>query len=153
MVEFVDGTVLAQVSVTDMRVPIQYALSYPERWDGALPGMDFSKAMQLQLGPPDRERFPCLGLAYRALEAGGTAAAALNAANEVGVAAFLDGEAPFAAIPETIQEVLEAEPHPPARSLEDVTEADRRARERARQVLARRGGAGTRPGAPAPLSL
>ena len=152
MVEFVDGTVLAQVSVTDMRVPIQYALSYPERWDAALPGMDFSKTMQLELGPPDMERFPCLGLAYEALETGGTAAAALNAANEVAVAAFLDDEAPFAAIPRTIQEVLEAEPHPAARSLEDVTEADRRARERAREVLARPIDARTPPDAPARLS-
>jgi 1-deoxy-D-xylulose-5-phosphate reductoisomerase len=153
MVEFVDGTVLAQVSVTDMRVPIQYALSYPERWAAAIGGMDFSKAMQLELGPPDMARFPCLGHAYRALEVGGTAAAALNAANEVAVAAFLEDEAPFAAIPQTIQEVLEADAHPAARTLEDVTEADHRARERAREVLARRGSARTRSGAPAPLSL
>ncbi len=143
MVEFVDGTVLAQVSVTDMRVPIQYALSYPDRWEGAIPGMDFSQAMQLELLPPDRERFPCLGLAYRALEAGGTAPASLNAANEVAVAAFLDGKAPFGAIPETIQGVLEAEPPSATRSLEDVLDADRRARERARQVLARHSAART----------
>ena len=153
MVEFVDATVLAQVSVTDMRVPIQYALSYPERWDAAIGGMDFSKVMQLELGPPDVEKFPCLGHAYRALEVGGTAAAALNAANEVVVAAFLEDQAPFAAIPQTIQEVLEADAHPAARTLEDVTEADRRARERAREVLARRGSARSRPGAPAPLSI
>jgi 1-deoxy-D-xylulose-5-phosphate reductoisomerase len=137
MVELVDGTVLAQVSVTDMRVPIQYALSYPERWEAAIPGMDFSKAMQLELGPPDTERFPCLGLAYRALEAGGTAPAALNAANEVAVAAFLDDRAAFSAIPRTIQEVLETEETTSPRALEDVIDADRRARERARQVLAR----------------
>ncbi len=143
MVEFVDGTVLAQVSVTDMRVPIQYALSYPDRWEGAIPGMDFSQAMRLELLPPDRERFPCLGLAYRALEAGGTAPASLNAANEVAVAAFLDGKAPFGAIPETIQGVLEAEPPSATRSLEDVLDADRRARERARQVLARHSAART----------
>ena len=137
MVEFVDGTVLAQVSVTDMRVPIQYALSYPERWPGAIPGMDFSQAMRLELGPPDRERFPCLGLAYGALEAGGTAPATLNAANEVAVAAFLEGKAPFGAISDTIQEVLEAEPSSATRSLVDVLDADRRARERARLVLGR----------------
>ena len=137
MVEFVDGTVLAQVSVTDMRVPIQYALSHPERWGAAIPGMDFSQAMRLELEPPDHERFPCLGLAYRALEAGGTAPATLNAANEVAVAAFLDGKIPFTAIADTIQGVLEAEPAPLGRSLEDVIDADRRARERAREVLAR----------------
>jgi 1-deoxy-D-xylulose-5-phosphate reductoisomerase len=136
MVEFVDGTVVAQISVTDMRVPIQYALSYPERWEAAIPGMDFSRAMQLELEPPDHARFPCLGLAYRALEAGGTAPAALNAANEVAVATFLDGTVPFTAIADTIQGVLEAEPASTARSLEDVIEADRRARERAREVLA-----------------
>jgi len=137
MVEFVDGTVLAQVSVTDMRVPIQYALSHPERWGAAIPGMDFSQAMRLELEPPDHERFPCLGLAYRALETGGTAPATLNAANEVAVAAFLDGKIPFTAIADTIQGVLEAEPAPLGRSLEDVIDADRRARERAREVLAR----------------
>jgi 1-deoxy-D-xylulose-5-phosphate reductoisomerase len=137
MVEFVDGTVLAQVSVTDMRVPIQYALSYPDRWPGAIPAMDFSQPMHLELGPPDRQRFPCLGLAYRALEAGGTAPATLNAANEVAVAAFLEEKAPFGAISETIQEVLEAEPSSATRSLEDVLDADRRARERAQVVLAR----------------
>jgi 1-deoxy-D-xylulose-5-phosphate reductoisomerase len=100
--------------------------------------MDFTKPLQLDFAPPDRERFPCLGLAYRALETGGTAPAALNAANEEAVAAFLDGTAPFLAIPETIQEVLETEPRTPAATLEDVLEADRRARERARQALARR---------------
>jgi 1-deoxy-D-xylulose-5-phosphate reductoisomerase len=150
MVEFVDGTVLAQVSATDMRVPIQYALSYPERWEGAIAGMDFSKAMQLELMPPDRAKFPCLDLAYRALALGGTAAVALNAANEEAVAAFLDDAAPFGAIPRTIEEVLEAGPHPAARSLEDVREADHRARERARQVLARPPGA--RSSAPARLA-
>ena len=138
MVELVDGTVLAQLGVTDMRMPIQYALSYPEKWEAAIPGMDFTKAMQLDFAPPDRAKFPCLSLAYRALEAGGTAPAALNAANEEAVAAFLDGRVPFLAIPESIQEVLDTEPRTAASTLEDVLEADRRARERARQVLARR---------------
>src|SRR5436309_14336240 len=78
MVEFVDGTVLAQLGVTDMRLPIQYALSYPERWSAAIPGLDFSRGLRLVLDLPDHERFPCLGLAYRALEQGRCAAAALN---------------------------------------------------------------------------
>ena len=138
MVELVDGTVLAQLGVTDMRMPIQYALSYPEKWPAAIPGMDFTRPMELEFAPPDRESFPCLSLAYRALEKGGTAPAALNAANEEAVAAFLDGSAPFLAIPESIQEVLETEPRRPASTLEDVLEADRRARERARQALTRR---------------
>jgi 1-deoxy-D-xylulose-5-phosphate reductoisomerase len=138
MVELVDGTVLAQLGVTDMRMPIQYALTYPEKWGAAIPGMDFSKAMRLDFAPPDRSKFPCLSLAYRALEKGGTAPAALNAANEEAVAAFLDARASFPAIPETIQEVLEAEPGASAGTLEDVLEADRRARERALWLLARR---------------
>jgi 1-deoxy-D-xylulose-5-phosphate reductoisomerase len=138
MVELVDGTLLAQLGVTDMRVPIQYALSYPEKWPSPIPGMDFTKPMALEFAPPDPEKFACLGLAYRALEAGGTAPAALNAANEEAVAAFLDGRAPFLAIPETIEEVLESEPRAPAATLEDVLEADRRARQRARQSLTRR---------------
>ncbi len=138
MVELVDGSVLAQLGVTDMRMPIQYALSYPEKWPAAIPGMDFTKAIELEFAPPDRDRFPCLSLAYRALAQGGTAPAALNAANEEAVAAFLDGRAPFLAIPESIQEVLETELMTPASTLEDVLEADRRARERARQALARR---------------
>ncbi len=138
MVELVDGTVLAQLGVTDMRMPIQYALSYPEKWEAAIPGLDLSKAMKLDFAPPDRSKFPCLSLAYRALEQGGTAPAALNAANEEAVAAFLEGRAPFPAIPESIQEVLETEPKAAVSTLEDVLEADRRARERARQALARR---------------
>jgi len=138
MVELVDGTVLAQLGVTDMRMPIQYALSYPEKWEAAIPGMDFTRAMRLDFAPPDRAKFPCLSLACRALEQGGTAPAALNAANEEAVAAFLDGTVPFPAIPELIEEVLEAEPRTAASSLDAVLESDRRARERARQALARR---------------
>jgi len=138
MVELVDGTVLAQLGVTDMRMPIQYALSYPEKWPAPIPGMDFTQPIELDFAPPDRERFPCLSLAYRALEAGGTLPAALNAANEEAVAAFLDGRVAFPAIPESIQEVLDTEPRTPASALEDVLEADRRARERAQKALARR---------------
>jgi 1-deoxy-D-xylulose-5-phosphate reductoisomerase len=138
MVEFVDGTVLAQLGVTDMRMPIQYALSWPEVLEAPIAGMSFAKPMQLEFAPPDRDRFPCLSLAYRALEQGGSAPAALNAANEEAVAAFLEGRAPFVAIPESIQEVLETEPRTRLAALEDVLEADRRARERARQALARR---------------
>ena len=141
MVEFVDGTVLAQLSVTDMRVPIQYALSWPERWPGAVPGLDFTCGMRLELEPPDTERFPCLPLAYRALAVGASAPAALNAANEEAVAAFLEGRVPFPAIPETIREVLESGGGAPVSTIEDVVEADGKARELARRVLARRGAA------------
>ena len=136
LVELVDGTVLAQLGVTDMRMPIQYALTYPERWPAAIPGMDWSRGLHFDFEPPDREKFPCLSLAYRALEAGGTAPAALNAANEEAVAAFLDGRVGFAGISETIEQVLSATAPCPAATLEDVLAADRRARERARQALA-----------------
>jgi 1-deoxy-D-xylulose-5-phosphate reductoisomerase len=137
MVELVDGTVLAQLGVTDMRMPIQYALSFPEKWEAAIAGLDFTQPMQLGFEPPDRDRFPCLALAYRALAAGGTAPAALNAANEEAVSAFLEGTTAFSSIPETIEEVLATEPASAARELEAVLDADRRARERARRALLR----------------
>jgi len=135
MVEFVDGTVLAQLGVTDMRLPIQYALSYPERWPAAIPGVDFNRGMRLDFEGPDHERFPCLGLAYRAIRAGGSWPAVLNAANEEAVAAFLDERVPFNAIPEAIARVMEAHPPTPLRDLEDVLEADRSARARATEAL------------------
>jgi len=135
MVEFVDGTVLAQLGVTDMRLPIQYALSHPERWEAAIPGLDFTKAMHFDFEPPDREKFPCLGLAYEAIATGGTRPAVLNAANEEAVAAFLDGRIPFPAIAESIHEVLRSEPRRGIGHLDDVLEADRGARARARQFL------------------
>ena len=138
LVEFVDGTVLAQLGVTDMRLPIQYALSHPERWAAPIPGVDFTKAMRLDFDVPDRDKFPCLGLAYEALAAGGTAPAALNAANEEAVAAFLDGRIPFPAIAECIREVLRAEAPRPVARLEDVLLADGAARGHARQALSRR---------------
>ena len=138
MVEFVDGTVLAQLGVTDMRLPIQYALSHPERWEAAIPGLDFTRAMKLEFEVPDRDKFPCLGLAYRALAAGGSTPAVLNAANEEAVAAFLEGRMGFPAIAESILEVMEAHPTSPVRALEDVLAADAWARKTAREALLRR---------------
>jgi 1-deoxy-D-xylulose-5-phosphate reductoisomerase len=137
MVEFVDGTVLAQLGVTDMRLPIQYALSYPERWEAAIPGMDFEKALSLEFEPPDHGRFPCLGLAYRALEGGGSLPAVLNAVNEEAVGAFLGGHARFTAIAESIEEVMGQHKVRPLRALEDVLHADAWARGLAREVLGR----------------
>jgi 1-deoxy-D-xylulose-5-phosphate reductoisomerase len=145
MVEFVDGTVLAQLGVTDMRLPIQYALSYPEAWPAAIPGMDFGRPLRLDFEAPDHARFPCLGLAYRALEAGGSLPAVLNAANEEAVGAFLEERLPFTGIPETIQEVMEEHSPAPLRRLEDVLEADAWARERSREALRRRAGARVAP--------
>jgi 1-deoxy-D-xylulose-5-phosphate reductoisomerase len=138
MVEFVDGTVLAQLGVTDMRLPIQYALSHPERWAAAIPGMDFTRPLRLDFDVPDHERFPCLGLARTALQAGGSAPAVLNAANEEAVTAFLDGLIPFPAIPESIMEVLDAHPVATVSRLEDVLAADAWARTRSREALRRR---------------
>jgi 1-deoxy-D-xylulose-5-phosphate reductoisomerase len=135
MVEFVDGTVLAQLGVTDMRLPIQYALSYPERWEAAIPGMDFTRGLCLEFEVPDHDRFPCLGLGYRALAAGGTLPSVLNAANEEAVAAFLDERIPFTAIPQSILAVMDAHRPQPVRRLGDVLAADAWAREQARDVL------------------
>jgi 1-deoxy-D-xylulose-5-phosphate reductoisomerase len=137
MVEFVDGSVLAQLAITDMRLPIQYALSYPERWEGAVSGLDFAQALRLEFEPPDHDRFPCLGLAYRALAGGGTLPAVLNAANEEAVGAFLEGRIPFTAIPETIAEVMSAHPSAAVGALDDVLGADTWARVRARSTLGR----------------
>ena len=106
MVEFKDGTVLAQLGRTDMRIPIQYALAYPEVWDTPLQPMDLGTAFSLGFEPPDHTRFKSLQLAQAALERGGTTPAAMNAANEVAVQAFLDGEIPFTGITEIVSEVV-----------------------------------------------
>jgi 1-deoxy-D-xylulose-5-phosphate reductoisomerase len=139
MVEFVDGTVLAQLGVTDMRMPIQYALSHPERWPAAIPGLDLTRGLRLDFDTPDHGRFPCLGLAYRAIRAGGSVPAVLNAANEEAVAAFLDDRISFNSIPETIAQVMDAHPPSAVRDLSDVLEADAWARARAAEALRARG--------------
>lgn len=108
MVEFVDHSVMAQISEPDMRLPIQYALTFPERMASCLPPFDPVRSGRLTFEEPDLERFPCLRLAREAGEAGGTAPAVLNAANEVAVEAFLAGDIPFPGIPEVIEECLEA---------------------------------------------
>jgi 1-deoxy-D-xylulose-5-phosphate reductoisomerase len=108
MVELMDGSVIAQLGVTDMRLPIQYACSYPERWEAALPSLDLTRAGQLEFHAPDTRRFPCLSLAYRALREGGTLPVVLNAANEVAVEAFLDGRLAFPAIPRLIEMTMNA---------------------------------------------
>jgi 1-deoxy-D-xylulose-5-phosphate reductoisomerase len=134
MVEFVDGSLLAQVSVTDMRLPILYALTYPDRIESELkfPVADLKR---LDFAPPDLDKFPCLRLAYEAAEIGGTKTIALNAADEVAVAAFLDGKIRFVDIPRTIKETLSetAEGHP--ESIKEVLAADREARARAARVV------------------
>ncbi|NWG14187.1 MAG: 1-deoxy-D-xylulose-5-phosphate reductoisomerase, partial [Acidobacteria bacterium] len=131
MVEFVDGSVLAQLGPTDMRISIQYALTYPERWISPLPSLDIRQMARLEFHEPDLEKFRSLGLCYRALRTGGTAPAALNAANEVAVEAFLARQIPLPEIPAIIEAVLEAHRVVDASSLEAVLKADAWAREAA----------------------
>src|SRR5260370_23037681 len=124
MVEMVDGSILAQLGVTDMRLMIQYALTYPDRLPADLPALGLDKLSRLEFFEPDLERFPCLGLAYDAMREGGTMPAAMSAANEVAVAAFLDRQIGFMYIPRTIAETMEAHETRPPSSLEAVMEAD-----------------------------
>jgi 1-deoxy-D-xylulose-5-phosphate reductoisomerase len=142
MVEFVDGSVLAQLGLTDMRIPIQYALTYPERWDSPLPALDFHKLSLLEFHPPDLDKFRCLSLAYRALRSGGTTPAVLNAANEVVVDAFLNNGMAFHDIPVIIESVLSAHSPADADSLESVIKADEWARAEARELTKLRATAG-----------
>ncbi len=131
LVEFQDGSLLAQLGVTDMRLPIQYAFSYPDRWDTGLPPLDLASCGTLEFAEPDTARFPCLALAYRALAGGSALPVALNAANEIAVEAFLAGRLPFGAIAEVIAAAVDdAEgTQPDVESLEEIRSVDRRARE------------------------
>jgi 1-deoxy-D-xylulose-5-phosphate reductoisomerase len=134
LVEFVDGSILAQISVTDMRLPILYAMSYPERVPSELT-FDMAALGQLSFEPPDFTRFPCLGLAYQAAEAGGAACIALNAADEVAVSAFLEGTIPFTGIPRTIEAVLEVTPPRHPETIQEVLQLDEEARRVAHNVV------------------
>lgn len=136
MVEFVDGSILAQVSVTDMRLPILYALTYPERVQSEL-RFPVESLRQLDFYPPDLEKFPCLRLAYEAAEAGGGKTIALNAADEVGVAAFLDGQVRFADIAKIVEEVMSATKADKLESIERVLEVDAQARLAAKDAVRR----------------
>lgn len=137
MVEYLDGSVIAQMAVPDMRGPIAYALSYPERLDLHLPSLNLFEAGPLSFLPVDGDRFPALALAYRALEEGGTMPAVLNAANEVAVAAFLQGRLGFLQIPRLIRETMESHRPGSQNSLEDVLHAHAWAQEEARQIMNR----------------
>jgi 1-deoxy-D-xylulose-5-phosphate reductoisomerase len=138
LVEYVDGSVIAQLGIPDMRVPIAYALSYPERLPLDLPPLDLLAVQTLTFLEPDRARFPCLGLAFAALRAGGTMPAVLNAANEVAVEAFLAGWIPFLAIGEVVEETLGRHRSSTAEEVEVILSADRWAREEARRIAKRR---------------
>jgi len=138
MVELCDGSVIAQLGVTDMRLPIQYAFSYPERWGTTLPSLDLARYGRLDFAEPDEPRFPCLALAYRALDEGGASPTVLNAANETAVEAFLNGQLPFTAIASVIETVLDSHSETggnAARDLADVKAVDAWARNRAHELV------------------
>jgi 1-deoxy-D-xylulose-5-phosphate reductoisomerase len=135
LVELRDGSMIAQLGVTDMRLPIQYAFSYPDRWGGAAPRLDLASCGPLEFHEPDLERFPCLGLAYEALEAGDTMPVVLNAANEVAVEAFLQERLGFTAIADVIAAAMAAHTVAPAATLATVRAADRWAREYCRSLV------------------
>jgi 1-deoxy-D-xylulose-5-phosphate reductoisomerase len=137
MVELRDGSVIAQLGVTDMRLPIQYACSYPERWETSLPALDLTRAGRLEFQAPAHHRFPCLAFAYCALRTGGTSPVVLNAANEIAVEAFLGGKLGFMSIPRVIEDVMRAHVAEPVSTLEIVRRVDDWARARAREMVRR----------------
>ena len=145
MVEYVDGSVLAQLGIPDMAVPISYILAYPDRLPlKHLPSLDLTAVAQLEFFAPDFDKFPCLGLAYAALRQGGTCPAVLNAANEVTVEHFLNGQLRFPDIAALNERVLDAHTPVPVNDLDSLLEADSWARSQARQLIA-----GLQPGAAA----
>ncbi|MDR3634276.1 MAG: 1-deoxy-D-xylulose-5-phosphate reductoisomerase [Isosphaeraceae bacterium] len=129
MVEFVDGSVVAQLSPPDMRLPVQYALTFPDRVAGPCPRLDLSHRFSLSFEPPDRETFPCLELGFEVMRRGGTAGAALNAANEAAVARFLDGQIGFLDIPRACRAALDHHSFDPRPSLDDLWKVDAWARQ------------------------
>jgi 1-deoxy-D-xylulose-5-phosphate reductoisomerase len=140
MVEYIDGSVLAQLGIPDMAIPISYILAYPDRLPLAhLPSLDLAVAAQLTFLNPDLDKFPCLGLAYQALKKGGTSPVVLNAANEVAVESFLAGQIRFTDIAMLNEQVLEAHNAQPVESLEGLLEADRWARTYAQAACGTKG--------------
>jgi 1-deoxy-D-xylulose-5-phosphate reductoisomerase len=138
MVEFTDGATIAQLSLPDMRLPIGYALAYPDRITTPFGRIDWTELGHLDFEPPDLDAFPCLRLAYEAGRLGETAPAWLNAANEVAVAAFLDGLIPWTSIADVLFEALDRHDGTKADSADVVVEVDRRARHEARQLIEKR---------------
>jgi 1-deoxy-D-xylulose-5-phosphate reductoisomerase len=138
MIEYTDGSVLAQIAATDMRMPIQYALTYPDRAEAAVPKIDWLAARQWDFQPPDYAKFPLLRLAYDCLETGGSATCTLNAADEIAVEAFLDGRIPFPAIWEVVQETLSKMPVRQPGTVGEILEIDRESRAMARELVGAR---------------
>jgi len=135
LVEFADGSMLAQLGTTDMRLPIQYAFSYPERWPAPVPFLDLARAGTLEFQPPDWDEFPCLRLAFRALEADRSLPIVLNASNEVAVSSFLAGALPFPAIAEVIAATMDAHTAAPVDTLAAVRAVDTWARATAAEMV------------------
>lgn len=135
MIEFVDTSIMAQLGIPDMRVPIAYAMTYPDRFESELPSLDLATMGDLTFEAPDFERFPCLRLAMDAMEMGKTVPAVLNAANEIAVQAFLDELIPYKDIAEIIRMVMQNHRPVPLKELEDVLEADRWAREETTKLI------------------
>ena len=135
LVRTIDGSLIAQMGITDMRLPILYALSYPERLASPLPTLDLTAAGPLEFFRPDHSKFPCLELAYQALRAGGTLPAVLNAANEVAVSQFLQEEIPFSAIPTIIERTMCEHASQPVRDLDQILQIDSEARVKAREII------------------
>jgi 1-deoxy-D-xylulose-5-phosphate reductoisomerase len=134
MIELTDGSLIAQLGVTDMRLPIQYAFSYPERWPAPIGSLDLARAGRLDFDTPDTKAFPCLSLAYRALDAERSLPVVLNAANEVAVARFLEGRIGFRSIPEIIERTMDVHRPAEVRTLAEVRAVDVWAREHAEDV-------------------
>lgn len=135
MVEYIDGSIIGQMGIADMRIPISYALSFPERMNLKLPSLDLSQVGPLTFLPPDPEKFPCLRLAYQSIEIGETMPAILNAANEAAVNGFLEGSIKFTDIPLLIQRVMEEHELKTVRTIEDILRADQWAREKAKTII------------------
>ncbi len=139
MVEYTDGSVIAQISATDMRMPIQYALTYPARMAAPVPRLDWTEARAWTFFPPDFKKFPLLGLAYQAQRTGGSATCTLNAADEIAVEAFLNEQIPFLKISSVVEETLERVPNRKPASVEEVLDIDQESRAVAREVARRLG--------------
>jgi 1-deoxy-D-xylulose-5-phosphate reductoisomerase len=135
LVEYVDSSMIAQLGVPDMRIPISYALSYPKRLVAGIPSLNLVELNHLTFDHPDFDKFPCLKLAYQALETGGTLPAVLNAANEVAVEAFLGGSLKFTEIPILVKRVMEEHEVTSAHTIEDILRADDRVKEKAKDIL------------------
>jgi 1-deoxy-D-xylulose-5-phosphate reductoisomerase len=140
MVEYTDGSVIAQISATDMRMPIQYALTYPARDEAPVPRIDWAESRTWTFSAPDKKKFPALRLAYEALRTGGSAACTLNAADEIAVEAFLAGEISFPSIAAVLEETLSRVPVRRAASIQEILEIDEQSRSTARQIVRERSG-------------